>query len=81
MNVTEVNQAYRDLIDLLRELDSRVELVIANSVWHRQEVTVLPEFVQTVGEYFDAAVTALDFSDPAAADIMNAWVGEATAGR
>ena len=81
MNVTEVNQAYRDLIDLLRELDSRVELLIANSVWHRQEVTVLPEFVQTVGEYFDADVTALDFSDPAAADIMNAWVREATAGR
>ncbi len=81
MNVTEVNQAYRGLIDLLRELDSSVELLIANSVWHRQDVTVLPEFVQTVGEYFDAEVTALDFSDPAAADRMNAWVREATAGR
>ena len=78
MSVTDVNQGYRGLIDLLRELDSSVELVIANSVWHRQGVTVLPEFVQTVGEYFDAEVTALDFSDPAAADRMNAWVREAT---
>ena len=71
MSVTDVNQGYRGLIDLLRELDSSVELLIGNSVWHRQDITVLPEFVQTVGEYFDAEVTALDFSDPSAADRMN----------
>jgi serpin B len=81
MSVGEVNQSFRDLIDLLRRLDSQVEFRLANSIWHRPQVTPLRSFLDTNRRYFDATVQALDFADPGAASTINRWVEENTAGR
>lgn len=77
----EANAAYRDLLDLLLDLDPSVELGIANAIFHRPELAVLPDFLELSRGIFDAEVTALDFNDPAAPDVINRWVEEETNGR
>jgi serpin B len=81
MSIEEVNQSYRDLIDLLRELDPMVEFLLANSIWYRNTITFEQAFLDINQQFFDAEVRALDFSDPGASGIINGWVNENTKGR
>jgi len=81
LSLEQVNQGYRDLIDLLRELDSRVELGIGNSIWYRQGLEVRTDFLGRTRDFFDAEVQSLDFSDPAAVGIINGWVRDETRGK
>ena len=78
MSTDEINQSYASLIDLLTTMDPKVTMEIANSIWYRQGLNVLAEFVATVQTYFDAVVTALDFGDAGAAGTINAWVSDKT---
>ena len=77
----EVNAAYSGLIDLLLGLDATVELGLANSIWTRVGYPVLNGFYDSARTHFDAAVAELDFLDPAAPAVINAWVEDATHGR
>jgi serpin B len=79
--LADINASYRSVIDLLRNLDPSVEFTIANSLWYRQGFTPAPDFLDRVVTFFDATVTALDFSDPAAAGTINQWVNDQTGGR
>jgi len=76
----ESNAAYQSLIELLTEADPQVQFKIANSIWYRLGMTFKEDFYQRCRDYFDAVVHGLDFSDPAAADTINAWVEEHTNG-
>ena len=76
----EINQSYKDLIDLLTNLDEEVIFNIANSIWHRENFNVEQLFLDTNKEYFDAEVQGLDFSDPAAKEVINNWVDDKTNG-
>ncbi len=78
----QINASYRRLIDLLLGLDPDVELGVANSIWHRDEGRE-PEvaFLEACRQSFDALITAMDFSDDGAAEIINGWVQEHTNGR
>ncbi len=73
-----LNQIYKDLITGLITLDNQVVLTLANSIWYRQDVILKEEFINTNEEYYDAEVASLDFSDPAAKDIINGWVEDKT---
>jgi serine protease inhibitor len=77
----EINEAYRALLELLVELDPDVELAVANSVWHRDDLTPHPAFLQETEDYFGARIQGLDFSSPQAAGTINDWVREATRDR
>ena len=81
MAIGEVNEAYRDLIALLLDLDPRVEFQLANSIWHRNALQFEQAFLDINREYFDAEVAGLDFNDPSAADRINDWVNDATNGK
>ncbi|MBT8478560.1 MAG: serpin family protein [Gemmatimonadetes bacterium] len=76
----EIGNSYRSLIDLLSGLDTTVRVEIGNSVWHRAGFTLEPDYVAEVERDFLARVEGLDFSDPAAADLINGWVRESTDG-
>ncbi len=76
----QIGVSYRSLIDLLSGLDPTVRLEIGNSVWHREGFTLEDAYVSEVERDFLARVEALDFGDPGAADVINAWVSEATDG-
>ena len=76
----QIGVSYRSLIDLLSGLDPTVRLEIGNSVWHRAGFTLEDSYVNEVEQDFLTRVEALDFDDPGAADVINAWVSEATDG-
>lgn len=81
LSMEEINQGYRDLLDLLRGLDPTVELGIGNSIWYREGFEVRADFLGRTRDFFDAEVRALNFSDPAAVGIINGWVSDETRGK
>jgi serine protease inhibitor len=81
MSQEGINQAYRDLLDLLLGLDPGVEMLIANSAWAREGWPFLPSFFGAIQEWFDAQAEELDFADPATLDAINGWAEEHTNGR
>ena len=74
----EINQGYRDLLDLLRGLSRSTELAVANSVWSDKGFPILPSFVTAARTFFSAEARSLDFRDPASVATINSWVGEKT---
>ncbi|OGU59405.1 MAG: hypothetical protein A2V66_16195 [Ignavibacteria bacterium RBG_13_36_8] len=78
LTLDEINQAYKNVIDLLYSLDPEVVMQLANSLWASQYLTFIPEFIQRNQDYFYAKVENVDFGDPATTDIINNWVNNAT---
>jgi serine protease inhibitor len=81
LTLQEVNESYKHLIELLTQLDPKVQFQIANSIWYRQGLTFEQEFINLNKKYFNAIVSGLDFNQPDAANIINAWVNQNTNGR
>jgi serpin B len=81
LTAAEINEGYRGLIEYLVNLDPRVTMEIANSIWYQEGFEVLQEFVDVNQTFFDAVVQALNFAAPGAADTMNAWVADKTHGK
>lgn len=81
MEEPEINEAYRDLIALLLDLDPAVDFALGNSIWSRKGIPFHADFLDRTRTFFDAEVQELDFTDPAAVDLINAWVAGVTNGR
>ncbi|HEY8457648.1 MAG TPA: serpin family protein [Actinopolymorphaceae bacterium] len=57
-------------------------VAMANGLFaHHEDFEVLPEFLRTVKQYYDAGVQVLDMRTPAAVDAINTWVRTQTADR
>lgn len=78
LSLDEVNQSYAALLQTLATADPKVTLSIANSLWGRQDVAFRQDFLARVKLFYEAEVSALDFSDPATVNAINAWVSEKT---
>ena len=78
LTVDEINNTYKNLIHAMINLDPKVTLDIANSIWYRDGFYVEPDFLDVNQTYYDAEVTPLDFSDPASLVTINDWVAENT---
>ena len=76
----EINASYRDLIDLLTDLDPTVRFEIANAIWANQGVPFHQAFFDAVAAAFDAGTESRDFADPATLAAINAWVEAHTDG-
>jgi serpin B len=81
MDIDEVTAANEAFLVSLDNLDPRVELAIANSLWSREGFDFKQDFLERNRESFDAEITSLDFNDPGAKDTINAWVDENTRGK
>lgn len=75
---SEINSGYKMLIDGLLAADKNVHMDIANSIWYRKDFSIKRSFLELNKDYFNAQVSALDFSDPQASSIINKWVAEKT---
>ena len=75
-----LNQANADFINVLQNPDSKVSLTVADSLWARQGFNLSPGFVQRNQQFYNAEVTDLDFTSPAAPTTINNWVSQATQG-
>jgi serine protease inhibitor len=80
LSLEEANAAYKAMINTLPALDHSVDLNIANSLWYRRGFPVKPPFIELNQEYFKSQVSALDFDDPGAKDVINGWVKNETNG-
>jgi len=78
MTTQEINETYKNMIDYLRLVDPMVQFNIANSIWYRQDFTVLPDFLKVNQDFFYASVNPLDFNDPASVNTINTWVSDNT---
>ncbi len=78
IDIKEVNANLKDLINKLLNVDKKIDISIANSIWYRNNFNVLPEFINTNKEFYHAEVETLDFSSTAAKDIINKWVADNT---
>jgi serpin B len=75
---TEINESCKSLIALLRRLDNTTQFEIANSIWYEETWPFRQEFMTESKTYFDARVQGLDLSKSSSADVINAWVSDAT---
>lgn len=81
MSLETVNQSNQALLNTLTQADPAVQVAIANSLWARENIPFYPAFLERNQQFFNAEVTALDFSSPEAPDTINAWVEQQTAGK
>jgi serine protease inhibitor len=78
LSADEINGYFQKLTSTLLNLDPTVKLGIANSIWYRDDFSVLPDFISINQSYYNAEVKALDFNDKASVGKINGWVAEKT---
>ncbi|MBR5671085.1 MAG: serpin family protein [Bacteroidales bacterium] len=79
--VDEVNKFCLSMLEQLPELDKKTTLNIANAIFVDDGWPLNKSFVSTVGKYFKAEVSNLDFSDNAASlKAINGWSNTHTNG-
>lgn len=74
----EINLSYLNLTGRLTGMDKTVAMEIANSIWYKNSLKVKSGFEKIVKEFYDAAITGLDFGDAGSVDIINGWIEEKT---
>lgn len=77
----DLNTYYNNLITNLPQLDPNTTLSIANSIWYRNDYSVLPAFISTNSNYYKAQVQGLDFVSPSSVQTINNWVSTQTHGK
>jgi len=80
-DLDELNDLNHALVKALLSHDEKVEINIANSIWYRQEYSVLPDFIERNQNYYNAEVRSMDFNDDGCKDVINNWVSDKTNGR
>lgn len=78
MELDEINEAFKSLIELLMTVDPKVKVLIANSIWYAEWLPVKQDFLERVEDHFGAEIAALDFADPESVNIINDWVKDNT---
>jgi len=73
-----INPTNKSITNELLSADPNVIMEIANSIWYKKGLTVLPTFIADNQNYYNSPVNALDFSAPGSVDIINGWVSEKT---
>ena len=81
-NITleEINNSYKSLSEKITEIDKRVILNIANSVWVEDRLEVKQAFIDALVEYFNAEGYQFNISDPGIVDEVNKWISDNTNG-
>jgi len=77
----ELNELNKTLVNALLDHDPKVVLEIANSIWYRNDFTILPDFIERNQTYYGAEVSSLNFADPGSKDVINSWVDTKTHGK
>ena len=74
----QINASYKILINALQKLDDEVVFEIANAIFYADGFSVKPGFLSINQDVYDAEVSKLNFSSPAAVETINGWVAEKT---
>ncbi len=77
----EVNEAAKNLTERLLNMDQKVTLAIANSIWFKDIYTLQSGFDVLIRQYYNGRIEGLNFENPTSKDIINGWVEDQTQGR
>ncbi|MBC8387325.1 MAG: serpin family protein [Actinobacteria bacterium] len=80
-DLEELNSGFHDLMVSIRNVDSDIELAIANSIWHKLGFKAKEDFIERNRKYFSSEVNEIDFAAPEAVDTINGWIEEETRGK
>ncbi len=81
LTTEQINESFAGLTEVLTGADPSVITTIANAIWCTPRRTLVPEYGDICREYYDARVSALDFTQEWAADTINKWASENTHGK
>jgi len=83
MNLSEINEGYRNLIGSLENMESQVSLNIGNSIWIRKsfEPSIKISFKDALATYFRSEILPRQFNDPKTVNEINDWVKRETSGK
>ena len=77
-----INQTNQKIREAIVNSDTKVDMLIANSIWYNHNFGINDEFVSANRQYYDAEVRALDFSKSTESKgVINNWVMDKTNGR
>ncbi len=75
LSSTDINKAYKNLVEALASHDPEVELSIANSIFYNQAYSLNQAFLDTNRYYYEAEIEGLDFADSnGTLNTVNNWV-------
>ncbi len=80
LTTEEINQAQKDLVEALLEVDPGITISVANSIWCREGLSVKPEFIKVNQNYYDAEVRE-ELFDQSTVNLINSWVNNKTNGK
>ena len=75
-----INNSYRDLTEALLNVDKRVLISIANSVWTENNFVVKKPFTDILTQYYSAESKSFDIMDPLVPKQVNSWIESKTNG-
>ncbi len=81
VSMDDANQVAQNMLNDFTTKSPSVCCQIANSIWYRNTFPVKHDFIATDSSYYNAAVKALDFTDPTAPAVINQWVSDNTNGK
>lgn len=74
----KMNKDHQDLLTLLNNVGSGIELKTANSIWAKEELPLRKEYLSTGKAYYEAEIRNTDFSGQQSVKEINEWVSEHT---
>lgn len=81
INPERLNQSQAELLKNIPNLDDEVSFVMANAIWHRNDLLPKSEFLTINQTFYDAEIHAADFKNPQTVEAINNWVNTKTSGK
>lgn len=78
--ISEINQYFNDLSVGITEADNATRFSSSNSMWYNKQYQVIPDFEQTLKEFYNCEVFPVVYGDETTKKI-NKWAEERTYGR
>ncbi len=75
-----INNSYKDLTKALLNVDKRVLISIANSVWIENNFVVKKPFTDILTQFYNAESKSFNITDPLVPDQVNSWIESKTNG-
>jgi serine protease inhibitor len=75
-----INNSNKTLTQALLNIDKRVLISIANSVWTEKNFVVKKTFTNILTQFYDAESRSFDITDPQATTAINNWIESKTNG-
>jgi serine protease inhibitor len=75
-----INNSYKDLTRAMLNIDKRVLISIANSVWSEENFVVKKPFSDILAQFYNAESKSFDITDPMVPVLVNSWIESKTNG-